>query len=60
MYRVILVPAPCGQQIMDVGQIEKNANAMHAEGYDLVQTYQTTTPGCTQSKSAVVMIFRRR
>ena len=59
MYKVVLVPAGCGQDALDVGLIEKNANEMSAQGYDLIQAYQTTTAGCTGSKSACVLIFKR-
>ena len=59
MYKVVLVPAGCGDNALDVGLIEKNANKMSTQGYDLVQVYQTTTAGCTGSKSACVMVFKR-
>jgi hypothetical protein len=60
MYKVVLVPASCGQTTLDIGLIEKNANSMQAEGYDLAHVYQTSSAGCIGTKSAVVMVFRQR
>lgn len=60
MYKVILVPAACGQAHLDVGLIEKNANAMEAQGFDLMQVYQTSSAACGGSKTSVVMIYRRK
>ncbi|MFO0697522.1 MAG: hypothetical protein U0230_28345 [Polyangiales bacterium] len=58
MYKVILVPASCGQSMLDVGAIEQNANAMFGQGYELIHVYQTITPGCFGAKTAAVMVFR--
>ncbi len=60
MYKVVLVPASCGQTTLDIGLIEKNANSMQAEGYDLAHVYPTSSAGCIGPKSAVVMVFRHR
>lgn len=60
MYKVVLVPAACGQAALDVNLIEKNANAMLAKGYELTHIYQSSTHECTGSKSAAVMVFRKR
>jgi hypothetical protein len=59
MYKVILVPASCGQSTLDVGLIEKNANTMASQGFQLVQVYQTTSAGCTGPKTSAVMIFKK-
>jgi len=60
MYKVVLVPAACGEKTLDVALIEKNANEMAQQGYDVVQAYQTSSVGCTGGKSACVMIFKQR
>ena len=60
MYKVILIPAACGQSALDTASIEKNANSMAAQGYDLSHIYQTSTSGCVGAKTAVVMVFRQR
>ena len=59
MYKVVLVPASCGQSQLDVGSIEQNANEMASRGFELVEAYQTSTAGCTGAKTACVMIFKR-
>jgi hypothetical protein len=60
MYKVILVPASCGTATLDVGLLEKNANNMSAQGYELQQVYQTSSAGCSGSKTSAVMIFRKK
>lgn len=60
MYKVVLVPAACGQSVLDVELIEKNANAMLAQGFELTHIYQSSAPGCVGGKSAAVMVFRKR
>jgi hypothetical protein len=60
MYKVILVPASCGQSMLDVGAIEKNANSMLTQGYELAHIYQTSSAGCVGAKSAAVLVFRQR
>lgn len=60
MYKVVLIPASCGQTTLDVGLIEKNANTMHGQGYELAHIYQTSAATCVGSKSAVVMVFKQR
>lgn len=60
MYKVLLLPASCGQTTLDVGLIEKNANSMLSQGYELEHIYQTTASGCILAKSAVVMVFKQR
>jgi hypothetical protein len=60
MYKVILVPAGCGTSAFDVGLLEKNANNMHGQGYELVQVYQTSSAGCTGPKTSGVMVFRKQ
>ena len=59
-YKVVLVPAGCCEQALDVRRIEKNANKMAQYGYELVQAYQTSTTTCTGPKTACVLIFRYR
>jgi hypothetical protein len=60
MYKVVLLPAGCGQNALDTRAIEQNANTMSSQGFDLHHIYQTSTASCVGSKSAVVMIFRQR
>jgi hypothetical protein len=60
MYKVILVPAGCGQSAIDVGIIETNANTMTERGFDLVQVLQTHASACVGTKSAVIMVFKQR
>lgn len=60
MYKVILVPAACGTNALDVKLVENNANTMASQGYELVQAYQSSTAGCTGPKSAAVLIFKQR
>lgn len=60
MYKVILVPAACGKSVLDVDLLEKNANAMHGQGFELVQVYQTTSMGCMGTKTSAVMVFRKQ
>ncbi len=52
MYKVILVPAACGQTVLDVALIQGNANTMAAQGFDLVQVFQTHTSACVGTKTA--------
>lgn len=59
-YKVVLVPAGCCEHALDVRRIEKNANQMAQNGYELVQAYQTSTTTCTGPKTACVLIFRYR
>lgn len=59
MYKFVLIEGSCGNPY-DIGKAEQNANNMDKRGYDLVQVYQTSTSGCTGSKSALVMIFEQR
>jgi hypothetical protein len=60
MYRFLTVKGSCGQPY-DVGACQEHANTMSAEGYDLVQVYQTSTSGCFGgTQSVLVMVFRRR
>lgn len=60
MYKVILVPAGCMQNALDVGVIETNANTMSQQGYDLVQVLQTNAATCAGTKNAVIMVFKQR
>lgn len=59
MYKVILIPAGCGEDTLDVGLIEKNANEMSSQGYELAEAYQTSTKGCGSTKTAAVLIFKK-
>ena len=58
MYKFVVVSGSCGGGY-DIGKAEKTANDMAQNGYVLVETYQTTTPGCNGSNSSLVLIFRR-
>jgi hypothetical protein len=60
MYKVILVPATCGQTALDTGTIETNLNSMHAQGFELTHIYQTSAAGCVGAKTAAVMVFKKR
>jgi hypothetical protein len=61
MYKVMLVPAACGQTALDVGLIERNANQMAASGYELVHVYETSSMGCcVGKKTSAVLVFRKR
>jgi hypothetical protein len=57
MYKFITVTGSCGSPY-DVSKCESNANDMLQKGYELVQVYQTTTPGCFSSNSSLVMVFK--
>lgn len=59
MYKFVVITGQCGQDAYDVTKCEKNANMMLQQGYELVQVYQTTTPGCIKTKSALVMVFKQ-
>lgn len=59
MYKFVVVKGSCGQPY-DFGACEQQANALQQQGYDLVQVYQTSTPGCSGSgQSVLVMVFRK-
>ena len=60
MYKVVLVSGTCGQDVLDVGLIEKNANEMAKKGYELVEMYETRTTECRGTKTAAVMVFKSR
>jgi hypothetical protein len=60
MYKVILVPASCGESALDVSLVEKNANEMADQGYELVQVYETKSAGCTGMKTSCVMVYKRQ
>ena len=59
MYKFIMIQGNCGSPY-DIGNSEGQANKMYQQGYDLVQVYQTTTAGCFSTKSALVMVFKKR
>ena len=59
MYKFVLIEGSCGNPY-NIGKAEQNANDMDKRGYDLVQVYQTSTSGCSGSKSVLVMIFEQR
>ena len=58
MYKFVTVEGNCGNPY-DIGVCETNSNKMAAEGYELVQVYQTTSKGCGSAKSILVMVFRK-
>jgi hypothetical protein len=59
MYKVVLLPAGCGQSALDVSRIESTSNQMAASGYELAHIYQSTTAGCLgANKSAAVLVFK--
>jgi len=60
MYKFITIEAGCCQSGYSLTKCEDNANQMYKQGYDLVQVYQTSTPGCGTSNSALVMVFKKR
>lgn len=59
MYKFIVIRGRCGQDAYNIAHCEQNANMMLQQGYELVQVYQTTTPGCIANKSALVMVFKQ-
>jgi hypothetical protein len=59
MYKFITMKGSCGSPY-DIGKSEEHANKMAAQGYDLVQVYQTSTSGCFGAQSALVMVFKKR
>ncbi|HEV3430643.1 MAG TPA: hypothetical protein VG320_22415 [Paraburkholderia sp.] len=58
MYKFITIEGACGKPY-DTASCERHANRMAAEGYWLVQVYQSSTATCGGSKSVLVMVFRR-
>jgi hypothetical protein len=60
MYKFITIQASCGQSGYSIPKCEEAANKMSSQGYELVQVYQTMTPGCGGSNSSLVMVFKRR
>ena len=58
MYRFVTAEGTCGNPY-SLEKCEQNANKMLGEGFELVQVYQTTTPGCGGSKSILVMVFKK-
>jgi len=59
MYKFVMIQGVCGRPY-DVTRSEGQANKMYKQGYDLVQVYQSTTPGCLSAKSVLVMVFKER
>ncbi len=59
MYKFVTITGSCGSAY-DIDRAERAANDMASNGYDLVQVYQSTTPGCFGANSALVMVFRQR
>ncbi len=60
MYKFLTVKGSCGSPY-DIGSCEQQANKMLTQDYELLQVYQTTTPGCLGSgQSVLVMVFRQK
>ena len=60
MYKFIMVQGDCGGDY-DMQGCEEQANKMDANGYDLVQVYQSRASSCVgRSKSILVMVFKKR
>jgi hypothetical protein len=61
MYKFVTIEGSCNSPY-DINACEGHANRMAAEGYFLVQVYQTTIHRkgcCTAPKSVLVMVFRQ-
>ena len=58
MYKFVVIKGGCCEYEYDIGKCEQISNRMAADGWLLVQVYQTTTPGCGSSKSSLVLIFQ--
>jgi len=60
MYKFVTVKGSCGNPY-DVNACEQHANTMGAQGYELVQVYQTAMGGgcCTGPSSVLVMVFKK-
>ena len=59
MYKFIVEEAGCCDDGYDVKKCESHCNTMEAQGYELVQAYQTSVNQCCgNSKSSLVMIFK--
>jgi len=58
MYKFVTISGSCGNPY-DIGKCESNANQMLQQGYELMQVYQTTTPGCFSTNSVLVMVFKQ-
>lgn len=59
MYKFIVSQGGCGTTQYDIGTCEKQANQMAAQGWQLIQVYQSSSPGCGTNKSVLVMVFKR-
>jgi hypothetical protein len=61
MYKVVMVSAGCGQDLLNVQQIEETTNKMAAAGYELAHIYESSTRGCcVGTKTAAVLVFKHR
>ena len=60
MYKFIIIEAGCCSSGYSLSKCEENANKMASNGFDLVQVYQTSTPGCGSTNSSLVMVFKKR
>jgi hypothetical protein len=59
MYKFVVLESGCCSSGYSIGKAEQTSNKMVQDGYKLIQVYQTTTPGCGTSQSALVMVFQR-
>lgn len=59
MYKFVMIQGNCGSEY-DIGKSESQANKMYQQGYDLVQVYQSSTSGCLNTKSVLIMVFKER
>ena len=59
MYKYVSIAGSCGNGY-SLKSAESVTNQMAAQGMELVQAFQSTTPGCFGSNSALVMVFKQR
>ena len=59
MYKFMVIEGSCGQPY-NLKRSEDTCNEMAKKGFELVECYQTKTPGCMGqgSKAVLVLIFR--
>lgn len=59
MYKFVAVQGKCADSY-DIKKAEEITNKMLAEGYELVQAYQSSAGSCMGPKSILIMIFRKQ
>ena len=59
-YKIHVIDIACCNTEINPKDVETAANAMAAQGYDLVQVYVDSTQSCCGSKKSLIMVFRSR